>query len=91
MTGRCAGCEKTGPGPRMRVHVTECPDWLALPPERQLEPEAEHVRWLEKDRAAERDERRARAIADSTALRAGAVSRFAVSRDLDRLLDAEAG
>lgn len=91
MTGRCAGCGKTGqPRPLVR-HVVECPGWLALAPERQLDPEAEYARWQAEDRDAERDARRERAIEASTAARAMVASRFARSRDLDELLDAEDG
>jgi hypothetical protein len=87
--GRCAGCGKTGqPKPVLR-HVAECPDWLALPPERQLDPEAEYRRWLEQDRGDERDQRRERAIEASTAARQAVGARFARSRDLDTELDAE--
>ena len=93
MTGRCAGdgCGKTGPACKLRKHVVECEAWLALPPERQLDPEAEHLRWLEQDKDDERAARRERAIADNTAAAATALSRFAVSRDLDAILDWEAG
>lgn len=91
MTGRCAGCGKTGPPKPMRKHVVECLDWLALPPDRQLGPEAEYGRWQLEDREAERDARRERAIADNTAARAVAGARFACSRDLDAELDAEDG
>jgi hypothetical protein len=85
--GRCAGCGKTGPPRPLRVHVTECPGWLALPPARQLGPEAEHRRWLAHDRDAERDARREQAIAATTAAHAAAGKRFARSRDLDVVLD----
>ena len=87
-TGRCAGCGKTG---QLRTHVTECGPWLALPPARQLGPEAEYRRWLEQDRDAERDVRRDRAIAATTAAHAAAGARFSRSRDLDAILDGEAG
>lgn len=89
MTGRCAGCQKTGQPKPLRKHVVECPSWLALPPERQLDPEAEYARWQQQDRDAERDARRERAIADNTAARAAVSARFATSRDLDAELDAE--
>jgi hypothetical protein len=89
VTGRCAGCEKTGQPVPMRRHVAECPAWLALPPERQLGPEAEYRRWLEQDREDERDQRRERAIEASTAARAAVSGRFARSSDLDAELDME--
>ena len=53
--GRCAGCRKTGQPAPLRTHVTECAAWLALPPDRQLDPEAEYRRWIEQDRDTERD------------------------------------
>ena len=89
MIARCAGCGKTGQPKPVSRHVTECPDWLALPPGRQLDPEAEYRRWLEQDRDGERDQRRERAIEASTAARAAVSGRFACSRDLDNELDAE--
>jgi len=85
--GRCAGCGKTGPPKPLRTHVTECGAWLALPPSRQLGPEREYQRWLEQDRDAERDARRAQAIEATTAAHAQAGERFASSRDLDAILD----
>jgi hypothetical protein len=90
---RCAGCGTTGQPKPMRTHVTECDPWLALPPSRQLDPEAEYRRWQEQDREDERDQRRERAIADNTAARAASGVRFAASRDLDAEVDAyeEAG
>ena len=71
----------------MSKHVAECPDWLALPPVRQLDPEAEYRRWQSQDRDGERDQRRERAIEASTAARAAVSGRFARSRDLDYELD----
>jgi hypothetical protein len=91
MTGRCAGCRKTGPPKPMRRHVVECPDWLALPPGRQLGPEAEYARWQAEDKDGERDVRRERAIEASTAAHVAAGVRFARSSDLDMILDEEAG
>lgn len=91
MIGRCAGCGRTGQPKPLRRHVVECPAWLALPPERQLGPEAEHARWQLEDRDAERDARREQVIAANTAARAAAGARFARSRDLDAELDEEAG
>jgi hypothetical protein len=93
VTARCAGCGKTGQPRPLRTHVTECGDWLALPPARQLDPEAEYRRWQAEDREDERDARRERAIEASTAARAAVSARFAVSRDLDAEVDAyeEAG
>lgn len=88
MIARCAGCGKTGQPKPVSRHVVECPDWLALTPARQLDPEAEYRRWLEQDRGDERDARRERAIEASTAARVAAGGRFAVSRDLDSELDA---
>jgi hypothetical protein len=85
--GRCAGCGKTG---QLRTHVTECELWLALPPARQLGPEAEYRRWLDQDRDTERDARRDRAIEATTAAHAAVGARFAKSRDLDAILDEEA-
>jgi hypothetical protein len=67
----------------------ECPQWLALPPERQLDPEAEYARWQSGDREDERDARRERAIEANTAARAAVSGRFARSRDLDAELDME--
>jgi hypothetical protein len=91
--GRCAGCGKTGQPRPLRGHVTECRTWLALPPARQLDPEAEYRRWQEQDREDERDQRRERAIEANTAARQAVSARFARSRDLDAELDAmeEAG
>ena len=89
MIGRCAGCGRTGQPKPLRRHVTECPPWLALSPERQLGPEAEYRRWQDEDRDGERDERRERAIEASTAARAAVSGRFARSRDLDSELDME--
>ncbi len=89
--GRCAGCGKTGQAKPVRRHVAECPAWLALPPVRQLDPEAEYRRWQEQDRGDEHDRRRERAIEASTAARAAVSGRFARSRDLDGELDAEFG
>jgi len=87
VTGRCAGCGKTGqPKPVLR-HVAECPAWLALSPARQLDPEAEYRRWQEQDRDGERDQRRERAIEASTSARQAVSARFARSRDLDGELD----
>lgn len=91
MTGRCSGCGKTGQPKSLRTHVTECRPWLALPPARQLGPEQEYRRWLDQDRDGERDDRRDRAIAATTAAHAAAGARFARSPDLDALLDEEAG
>jgi hypothetical protein len=71
-------------------HIVECPQWLALPPDRQLDPEAEYARWQSRDREDERDQRRERAIEANTAARDAAGLRFARSRDLDAELD-EAG
>lgn len=71
----------------MRKHVVECPDWLALPTERQLEPEPEYLRWQEQDRDADRDRRRELAIEATETARAAAGERFARSRDLDAELD----
>jgi hypothetical protein len=88
--GRCAGCAKTGQPRPMSRHVVECRFWLALPPERQLGPEAEYRRWQEQDREDERDQRRERAIEANTAARQAVSARFARSRDLDYELD-EAG
>lgn len=73
----------------MKKHVVECGDWLALPPDRQLDPEAEYRRWQEQDKDAERDARRERAIEATTAAREAAGARFARSRDLDAELDEE--
>jgi hypothetical protein len=87
--GRCAGCGKAGVQKVMRTHVTECPDWLALPPSRQLAPEAEYRRWLDQDRDGERDARRDRAIEATTAAHAAVGARFAKSRDLDAIVDEE--
>ena len=87
MTGRCAGCGKTGQPKPMRKHVVECADWLALPPERQLEPEAEYRRWQDEDKDDERDQRREQAIEATQAARAAVSGRFASSRDLDAELD----
>jgi len=90
--GRCAGCTKTGQPKPLRGHVAECPSWLALPPGRQLDPEAEYRRWQDEDRDAQRDQRRERAIEASTAARQAVSARFARSRDLDAELDmGEAG
>ncbi len=89
--GRCAGCRKTGQPKPLRTHVTECADWLALPPARQLDPEAEYRRWIEQDRDAERGRHREQAIAATTAAHAAVGARFARSRDLDAILDEEAG
>jgi hypothetical protein len=77
----------------MSRHVVECGPWLALPPARQLDPEAEYRRWQSQDREDERDARRGRAIEATTAARAAVSARFARSRDLDAELDAyeEAG
>ena len=83
MIGRCSGCGKTGQPKPVRRHVAECPAWLALPPGRQLDPEAEYRRWQEQDRDTERDARRGRAIEASTAARQAVSARFARSRDLD--------
>lgn len=91
MTGRCAGCGKTGQPKPLRKHVVECPDWLALPSARQLSPEAEQARWQLEDKDAERDARRERAIEATTAARAAVAPRFARSRDLDYELDQEVG
>ena len=88
--GRCAGCGKAGVQKMMNTHVTECSYWLALPPVRQLDPEAEYRRWLDQDRDDERDARRDRAIAATTAAHAAVGARFAKSRDLDAILDEEA-
>jgi len=85
--GRCAGCGRTGQPKPLRLHVAECPDWLALPPGRQLDPEAEYRRWQDEDRDGERDQRRERAIESSTAARQAVSARFARSRDLDGELD----
>lgn len=71
----------------MRKHVVDCPDWLGLPPARQLEPEAEYRRWLEQDRDAERDQRREQVIAATESARAASSARFARSSDLDAELD----
>lgn len=90
VTGRCAGCGKTGQPKPMRKHVVECGDWLALPPEKQLDPEPEYRRWHEQDRDAEREARREQAIEATTAARAAVSARFARSRDLDAELDEEA-
>ena len=87
MIGRCAGCGKTGQPKPLRLHVTECPDWLALPSQKQLDPEAEYRRWQDENRDDERDERRERAIEASTAARQAVSARFARSRDLDAELD----
>lgn len=91
VTGRCAGCHKTGPPRPLRKHVVDCLDWLALPPARQLDPEKEYARWQAEDKDDERAARRERAISQTTAARSVAGARFAVSRDLDAILDAEAG
>ncbi len=91
MTGRCAGCQKTGQPKPMRSHVVECPAWLALPRERQLDPEAEYRRWQDEDREDERDARRERAINANMTARQVVSARFARSRDLDAILDEEAG
>jgi hypothetical protein len=90
---RCAGCGTTGQPKPVGRHVVECPAWLALPPARQLDPEAEYRRWLEQDREDERDARRERAIEANIAARVAVSGRFARSRDLDAELDAceEAG
>lgn len=90
MTGRCAGCGKTGQSCSLGRHVVECLPWLDLPPARQLDPEAEYRRWQDEDREDERDARRDRAIEANTAARQAASVRFARSRDLDYELD-EAG
>ena len=89
MTVRCAGCGKTGQPKPLRKHVVECGDWLALPPEKQLDPEAEYARWQSEDREDERDARRDRAIEANTAARQAVSARFSRSRDLDYELDAE--
>ena len=92
VTGRCAGCGKTGPPKPLSRHVTECGAWLALPPGRQLGPEQEYRRWESEDKGGERDARRDRAIADNTAARAASSARFARGSDLDAILDGlEAG
>jgi hypothetical protein len=85
--GRCAGCGKTGQPRPVGRHVVECPQWLALAPERQLDPEAEYLRWQSRDREDERDARRGRAIEANIAARDAAGLRFARSRDLDAELD----
>lgn len=85
--GRCAGCGKTGQPKPLRTHLTECPDWLALPADRQLGPEQEYRRWLADDRGAEREAHRRDAIEATTSARAEAGKRFARSRDLDAVLD----
>jgi hypothetical protein len=88
--GRCAGCGRTGPPRTLRIHVAECERWLALPPVRQLGPDAEHQRWLAQDRDGEREVRRDRAIAATTAAHTAAGERFTRGRDLDALLDGDA-
>jgi hypothetical protein len=89
VTGRCSGCGRTGQPKPLARHVTECPDWLALPPDRQLDPEAEYRRWQAGDKDAERERRREQAIEANTAARAAVAGRFARSRDLDAELDME--
>jgi hypothetical protein len=89
MTGRCAGCGKTGQPAPLRRHVVECPDWLALPPGRQVEPVAEYRRWLDEDRESDYARHREQVIISVKAARAVAGARFARSRDLDALLDEE--
>lgn len=69
MSGRCAGCGTTSKSAaEVREHIRYCPDYrklFARDPAAALDPEAEHARWVQSDRAAERADRRQAAVAEA--------------------------
>lgn len=84
-TGRCSGCGASGTPKRIRVHVRACEkyrDLLRSDPDRALEPEAEHERWIAEDRAAERGQRREQLAEVTDAKQARQRARFATPPDI---------
>lgn len=89
-TGRCAGCERTGPATKIAVHILSCPRYAALyrqDPARCLDPAGEYERHRRDENTAETHARdRDKRLADKYAVTASAAAeqaaRFVKPRDI---------
>lgn len=83
-TGRCPGCGETGPHKAILTHTATCEKYAALfreHPERALDPQAEHKRYLAEDRGAEKETALADRVARTQSARSAMAERFR-TRDL---------
>lgn len=89
-TGRCAGCERTGPASKITVHILGCAAYAVLyrqNPARCLDPVTEYERYRGSDNTSETHARdRDKRLADRYAVTAHTAARqaatFARPRDL---------
>lgn len=77
-TGRCGPCGKTGPLKVILKHQVSCDAYAQQyqSGRNPLGPVEEYERWVAEDKASEREQRVATAVADTDARRAAMTSRF---------------
>lgn len=81
-SGRCEGCGRTGPAPRIGAHILECPAWLYLPYDHQLDPVESYTRWQAEGRQEKRVEHKAELADREVIARAKADARWATPKDI---------
>lgn len=81
-TGRCEGCGRTGSACKIRDHVIQCGDWLALPFDHQLDPERSYRQWKAEGKQEARVEHKAELAGREIRLRAMADARWVAPRDI---------
>ncbi len=89
-TGRCAGCERTGPATKIAVHVLSCSEYVALYRQdraRCLDPVTEYLRHRAAEsttetHARDRDKRLADKYAVTAHTLARQAARFATPADI---------
>lgn len=80
--GRCEGCGKTGSACKIETHCAECPKWLALPFDRQLDPALSYAGWVAEGKSAERASRKRELAEREVELRSVADARWATPADI---------